>query len=190
MISSRVWDTSATMMTSSALRLAQKVQPCLFTHIQMSLIMSIFNHLTGMFVVYLLFLVIYFTILRFNLQVFDRNAIHETCELDKILPAEFLADNLDGKFSGHYIYLSLGSMGAIDLTLMDKLVKYLGKTNHKYIVSKGPRHEEYILARNMYGDRFLPQTKIVPSVDLVITHGGNNTVTETFAVGKPMVSVF
>uniref|UniRef100_A0A6P6XZ04 UDP-glucuronosyltransferase 1-1-like n=1 Tax=Dermatophagoides pteronyssinus TaxID=6956 RepID=A0A6P6XZ04_DERPT len=37
------------------------------------------------------------------------------------------------------------------------------------------------------GDRYLPQVKILPVVDLVITHGGNNSVTETFAQGKPMI---
>ena len=40
---------------------------------------------------------------------------------------------------------------------------------------------------NMWGAEFLPQTTIVPLVDLVITHGGNNTTTEALHFGKPMV---
>jgi MGT family glycosyltransferase len=85
------------------------------------------------------------------------------------------------------IYLSLGSLGSADVDLMRRLVDVLGRTPHRYIVSKGPRHDEYELAPNMWGAALLPQTRIIPLVDLVITHGGNNTVTEAFHFGKPML---
>src|SRR3954469_21879025 len=51
----------------------------------------------------------------------------------------------------------------------------------------GPQHEQLRLAENMAGGEFLPQASILPQVDVVITHGGNNTVTEALHAGRPMV---
>lgn len=85
------------------------------------------------------------------------------------------------------IYLSLGSLGSADVDLMKRLVDVLGRTPHRYIVSKGPQHADYELADNMVGAEFLPQTTLIPQVDAVITHGGNNTTTEAVHFGKPMI---
>ena len=90
---------------------------------------------------------------------------------------------------GALIYLSLGSLGSADVDLMRRLVALLGRLPHRFIVSKGPRHEEYALARNMWGAAFLPQPAVLPLVDLVITHAGNNTTTECFHHGKPMIAL-
>ena len=88
---------------------------------------------------------------------------------------------------GSLVYLSLGSLGSADVELMKRLVDVLGRTPHRYIVSKGPQHDQYELADNMWGDHQVPQTNVLPLVDLVITHGGNNTTTESFHFGKPMI---
>src|SRR4051794_3282033 len=87
---------------------------------------------------------------------------------------------------GALIYLSLGSLGSADVHLMKSLVEALADTPHRYVVSKGPQHTEYELADNMVGEEFLPQVSVLPKVDLVITHGGNNTTTEALHFGKPM----
>ncbi|MCU7728564.1 glycosyltransferase [Actinoplanes sp. KI2] len=85
------------------------------------------------------------------------------------------------------IYFSLGSLGSADVELMRRVIAALARTDHRYIVSKGPLHEEITLPDNMIGAEFLPQTTIMPLVDLVITHGGNNTTTEAMHFGKPMI---
>ncbi|CAG2114844.1 unnamed protein product [Medioppia subpectinata] len=85
------------------------------------------------------------------------------------------------------IYLSLGSMGSVNVDLMKRLVSILSKSQHKIIVSKGLLGDTYELADNMWGENSVPQTKVLPLVDVVITHGGNNTITETFSCGKPMI---
>jgi MGT family glycosyltransferase len=85
------------------------------------------------------------------------------------------------------IYLSMGSLGSADVELMRKLIGELADRPYRVIVSKGPQAREIELAPNMAGAEFLPQTSILPKVDLVITHGGNNTVTEALYFGKPMV---
>jgi MGT family glycosyltransferase len=88
---------------------------------------------------------------------------------------------------GALIYLSLGSLGSADVDLMRRLVDVLARTPHRYIVSKGPCHDQYELADNMWGEHQVPQTNVLPLVDLVITHGGNNTTTESFHFGVPMI---
>jgi len=88
---------------------------------------------------------------------------------------------------GSLVYVSLGSLGSADVELMNRLVAGLAETPHRYVVSKGPQHELIELAPNMTGAEFLPQPAILPHVGLVITHGGNNTVTEATHFGKPMI---
>ena len=88
---------------------------------------------------------------------------------------------------GALIYLSLGSLGAADVGLMQRLVDLLATTEHRVIVSKGPLADQIVLHDNQTGEGFLPQPAILPQVDLVITHGGNNTVTEALHHGKPMI---
>ena len=110
------------------------------------------------------------------------SSVRETDE-DYPLPAQ-VADRPDD--SG-LVYLSLGSLGGADVDLMRRLVDVLGKTRHRFIVSKGPQADQITLPDNMIGAQMLPQTKVIPQVDLVISHGGNNTTTEALHFGKPLI---
>jgi MGT family glycosyltransferase len=110
------------------------------------------------------------------------SSVRETDD-EYVAPAQ-VADRPD---DSALIYLSLGSLGGADVELMQRLVDVLGKTRHRFIVSMGPQAERITLANNMVGAQMLPQTKVIPQVDLVISHGGNNTVTETLHFGKPLI---
>jgi MGT family glycosyltransferase len=85
------------------------------------------------------------------------------------------------------VYLSLGSLGSADLPLMRRLVEALATTRCHAVVSKGPLHAELDLPPGMVGEEWLPQPAVLRAVDAVITHGGNNTVTESMLHGLPMV---
>jgi MGT family glycosyltransferase len=111
----------------------------------------------------------------------------ESCVRDSDAAFEVPDELRDG--DGGLIYLSLGSLGSADVDLMRRLVDVLGRTRHRFIVSKGPQHDLYELADNMWGAEFVPQPSVLPLVDLVITHAGNNTTTECFHFGKPMIAL-
>jgi MGT family glycosyltransferase len=85
------------------------------------------------------------------------------------------------------VYFSLGSLGSADVALMRRVLDILASTPYHYVVSMGPLHTELELAANQWGAPFVPQTAILPLVDAVITHGGNNTTTESVHFGTPMV---
>jgi MGT family glycosyltransferase len=100
-------------------------------------------------------------------------------------PPFALPDQLRG--DGKLIYVSLGSLGSAEPELMGRLVDLLGRTPHRVIMSLGPQAGQLDLPDNIYGEAFLPQPSILPLVDAVITHGGNNTTTECFYFGTPML---
>jgi MGT family glycosyltransferase len=88
---------------------------------------------------------------------------------------------------GPLVYLSLGSLGSADVELMQRLVDLLAAGGYRAIVSKGPQHDQIELRDGQAGAELVPQPALLPLVDAVITHGGNNTVTECLHFGKPMV---
>jgi len=72
---------------------------------------------------------------------------------------------------------------------MKRLVDVLSHAPHRFIVSKGPQAAEFELAENMWGEEFIPQPALLPLSDVVITHAGNNTTTECFHFGRPLIAL-
>jgi MGT family glycosyltransferase len=86
------------------------------------------------------------------------------------------------------VYLSLGSLGSADVELMQRLLDTLGGAGDlRVVASLGPQHELLRVPEGVSGAEYLPQTAVLPHADLVITHGGNNTVTESLHFGCPMI---
>lgn len=89
--------------------------------------------------------------------------------------------------SGKLIYVSMGSMGCADKNLMTRLNQMLAQIAHRFVMVLGPDQDPSELADNIWGGRMLPQVAILSQVDLMITHGGNNSVLECLYSGKPMI---
>lgn len=99
------------------------------------------------------------------------------------IPKDFLEKPL-----GKLVFVSMGSLGCSHLELMKRLISILSKSPNRFIFSLGPYHEQLTpLPDNMWGQSYVPQLKVLKMVDLVITHGGNNTVIESLYFGKPMI---
>lgn len=81
----------------------------------------------------------------------------------------------------------MGTLACADLHLMQRLLDILAKCEHKVIVSKGNQGEQLRMPSNAWGENFLPQNRVLPLVDLLIGHGGNNTFVEALYHGLPML---
>jgi MGT family glycosyltransferase len=107
--------------------------------------------------------------------------------LDSCVRKEGAGDFEVPEGDGSLVYLSLGSLGSADVELMQRLVDLLAAGGYRAVVSKGPQHDQIELREGQAGAELVPQPALLPLVDAVITHGGNNTVTECLHFGKPMV---
>jgi UDP:flavonoid glycosyltransferase YjiC (YdhE family) len=61
---------------------------------------------------------------------------------------------------GKLIFLSMGTIGSADVSLMVKLIEILKDSPHRFIVSKGALGDKYELPDNMWGKNSVPQTKV------------------------------
>lgn len=87
---------------------------------------------------------------------------------------------------GKLIYFSLGCYGCLDVSLMKRLIEIFSTLPHRFIVSLGPKANEYLpLPSNMVGSEYVDQLQVLNTVDLVITNGGNMTIAEALYFGLP-----
>lgn len=88
------------------------------------------------------------------------------------------------------IYLSFGSLGAGDTDLLKRLMKTLGALPYRVLVNVGDYIDSYgpgDIPDNCHIQSWYPQPSVIPQVDAVIHHGGNNSFTECLYFGKPAI---
>ena len=86
------------------------------------------------------------------------------------------------------IYLSFGSLGSGDTALLKRMLTTLGKLPYRVLANVGDYEAEYAdfdLPANVKTASWYPQPSVIPQVDAVIHHGGNNSFTECLYFGKP-----
>ncbi len=90
------------------------------------------------------------------------------------------------------VYLSLGTVFNNRPEVFRTLIEALDTPGVQTIVSAGASYAELSAGKlpgNVLLFRRVPQVDLLPRVDLVIGHGGNNTTNETLASGKPLLVI-
>jgi UDP:flavonoid glycosyltransferase YjiC (YdhE family) len=89
---------------------------------------------------------------------------------------------------GPLIYVSFGSLGAGDTALLKRIIAALGASRFRALVNVGDYMGEYSdVPPNVHLASWFPQPSVIPQVDAVIHHGGNNSFTECLYFGKPAI---
>jgi MGT family glycosyltransferase len=84
------------------------------------------------------------------------------------------------------LYVSFGSLGAGDTELLKRLITAIGRMPVRALVNVGDYKDQYRdIPDNVIIDSWFPQPSVIPLVDAVIHHGGNNSFTECLYFGKP-----
>jgi MGT family glycosyltransferase len=103
---------------------------------------------------------------------------------DEAFPFELLQNNRRS------VYVSLGTVFNNRPQLFQTLLSALDQPDLQVIVSAGGAYD--VLRRgplpaNAHLFRSVPQTQLLPKVDVFISHGGNNSTNEALAAGVPLL---
>ena len=86
------------------------------------------------------------------------------------------------------LYVSFGSLGSGDTDLLKRIIKTLSGLPYRALVNVGDYIGEYDdIPDNVHIASWYPQPSVIPQVDAVIHHGGNNSFTECLYFGKPAI---
>ncbi len=86
------------------------------------------------------------------------------------------------------LYVSFGSLGSGDTALLKRIIALIGKLPYRALVNVGDYIDAYDAPPpNVHLASWYPQPSVLPQVDAVIHHGGNNSFTECLYFGKPAI---
>ena len=86
------------------------------------------------------------------------------------------------------IYVSFGSLGAGDTDLLKRIISAVAKMEIRALVNVGDYGDAYSeIPDNVHIESWYPQPSVIPQMDGVIHHGGNNSFTECLYFGKPAI---
>ena len=111
---------------------------------------------------------------------------HNRIDLDHDFPLDRLQKNK------YRIYVSLGSVFNNKPEVFRAIIRALDHPEYQVIVSAVSAYQTLMndaLPDNVLLFPWVSQGSLLPEVDLVIAHGGNNTTNETLAAGKPLIVI-
>jgi MGT family glycosyltransferase len=87
---------------------------------------------------------------------------------------------------GPLVYVSFGSLGAMDVALMERMIAVFAGLPGRFLVNVGSMREAYrAVPDNVHLEAWYPQPSVVEAADLFIHHGGNNSYCEALRFGVP-----
>jgi MGT family glycosyltransferase len=102
--------------------------------------------------------------------------------------AAYVVPQFTKNSDGPLVYVSFGSLGAGDTELLKRIIAVIGRTRYRALVNVGGYKDQYAdLPGNVVIDSWFPQPSVIPQVDAVIHHGGNNSFTECLYFAKPAI---
>lgn len=87
---------------------------------------------------------------------------------------------------GPLVYVSFGSLGAMDIDLLKRMIASFATMDARFLVSVGGFREAYRdVPDNVHLESWFPQPSVVAQSDLFIHHGGNNGFCEALRFAVP-----
>ena len=88
--------------------------------------------------------------------------------------------------NGPLVYVSFGSLGAMDVGLIERMLAVFAALPARFLVNVGGFRDTYrAVPDNVFLNSWFPQPSVVAKCDLFIHHGGNNSFCEALLFGVP-----